>query len=399
MNPKAILFDLDDTIISFDGVAEKAWEETCCSFVKAMNTPFANTVLLDGIRKIRNWYWGDAERHRIGRMDMIKARREIVKMALDELQYFNEAAAYSLADNYTARQKELIHLFPDSISTLDRLKNLGVKLVLITNGNSEGQREKINRFSLDKYFEFCLIEEELGYGKPDKRVFECALERLGLKAEEVWMVGDNLVWDIEAPQKLGIFSIWNDYRKKGLPENTAIIPDRIINSIEQLLELIKMQSMSVRKMTMEDIGKVIEIVNRNYDEVMIEKHTEEVLQKFRAHNSADDWKAQMSWKDVFVLEKDGEIIGTGAIANVGDDSSPKYSISNFFIKPGLQGKGFGSFLFKHMHQAVIGKEIRQLHVPSSRTGQVFYRKLGFIEDELQPDKEDEIIWMTLKISV
>lgn len=38
------------------------------------------------------------------------------------------------------------------------------------------------------------------------RIFEIALAKLGLKADEAWMVGDNLEWDIEAPQKVGIFS-------------------------------------------------------------------------------------------------------------------------------------------------------------------------------------------------
>lgn len=234
MYPKAILFDLDDTIISFDGVTEVAWEETCCSFVEKMDTAFDSNTLLNHIRKVRQWYWDDAERHRIGRLDMFKARREIVKLALDKLNYNNEEAAQDLADTYTRRQLELVHLFPDSIDTLEKLKNQGIRMVLITNGNAEGQRWKINRFSLEKYFEFCLVEGEVGFGKPDIRVFELALNKLQLKAEEVWMVGDNLVWDIKAPQQLGIFSIWNDYRKIGLPIDSEVVPDRIINSIGEL---------------------------------------------------------------------------------------------------------------------------------------------------------------------
>lgn len=75
----------------------------------------------------------------------------------------------------------------------------------------------------------------MGVGKPDLRVFRIALEKLGLRADEVWMVGDNLVWDIEAPQKVGIYSIWNDFRKKGLPKDSTIVPNRIINSITELL--------------------------------------------------------------------------------------------------------------------------------------------------------------------
>ena len=76
----------------------------------------------------------------------------------------------------------------------------------------------------------------MGYGKPNEAVFLRALDELNLRPESVWFVGDNLEWDIEGPQKLGIFSIWNDYGKKGLPPSSKIIPDRIINNISELVK-------------------------------------------------------------------------------------------------------------------------------------------------------------------
>lgn len=235
MLPKAILFDLDDTIISFDGAAEIAWKKATSLFVEQNDLHFDSEVLLENINKVRKWYWGDTDRHKVGRMNMIKARREIVKMALENLDYFDEAKAYEMADSYSKIQDDLICLFPDSLITLERLKSMGIRMALITNGSSEKQRGKINRFCLSGYFEKCFIEEEVGFGKPDTGVFLLALEELGLKAAEVWMVGDNLVWDIEAPQKIGIYSIWNDFRKTGLPRNSEIIPNRIIHSISELL--------------------------------------------------------------------------------------------------------------------------------------------------------------------
>lgn len=235
MLPKAILFDLDDTIISFDGVTDLSWEKTCESFIKSEETSFDVKELLKSINKIRSWYWSDPERHRIGRMDIINARREIVKAALHELNFLDQDKAYTMADSYSKLQEELVCLFPKSIETLEKLKGLGVRMVLITNGSSEKQRGKINRFCLSDFFEFCLIEEEIGFGKPDPRVYEIALQKLNLKAEDTWMVGDNLVWDIEAPKKVGIFSIWNDYRREGLPKDSSVIPDRIICDISELI--------------------------------------------------------------------------------------------------------------------------------------------------------------------
>ena len=235
MLPKAILFDLDDTIISFDGAADFAWEEICKVFIETEKPTFNADELKQSINKTRKWFWSDPQRHKSGRMDMVKARREIVKLAFKELNFSDEDKTIQTADSYSKLQDELICLFPNSIKTLQKLKDLGVRMVLITNGTSEKQRGKINRFCLSGFFEFCLIEEEVGFGKPDPRVFEMALKELKLRANEVWMVGDNLVWDIEAPQKVGIFSIWNDFRQKGLPKDSSIIPDRIICDICELL--------------------------------------------------------------------------------------------------------------------------------------------------------------------
>jgi len=56
-----------------------------------------------------------------------------------------------------------------------------------------------------------------------------------VSVDEAWMIGDNLEYDIKAAQKLGVFGIWVDWRGKGLPESTNIQPDRIIQTIAELL--------------------------------------------------------------------------------------------------------------------------------------------------------------------
>jgi hypothetical protein len=56
-----------------------------------------------------------------------------------------------------------------------------------------------------------LIEEEFGTGKPDPRIYLATLEQLHLAADKTWMVGDHLWFDIAAPQRLGILTIWLDH--------------------------------------------------------------------------------------------------------------------------------------------------------------------------------------------
>lgn len=234
MFPTAIFFDLDDTIISFNGLAIPLWKELCETF--CLNTGvFQADQLLDEIKRSAKWYWGDKERHRKGRLDLISARREVVKLAFQELGVDDLTKAYELADEYSTKRKDRIALFPGAVETLEKLRQKGVRLALVTNGDSEGQNYKIEKFDLRKYFEDVFIEGELGFGKPDKRVYLTALDRLNLTPNNVWMTGDNLEWDIAAPQELGIYSIWNDYRRRGLPESCEVIPDRIIHNISELV--------------------------------------------------------------------------------------------------------------------------------------------------------------------
>jgi putative hydrolase of the HAD superfamily len=235
MLPKAILFDLDDTIISFDGVCEAAWEKVCKDF--STKTSFLSDVeLLRSIAKVRKWYWNDPIRHQSGRLNLVSSRREIVRIALYKHKIPDEKYVLEIADGYTKLQEEMIHLFPNAIQTLEYLYKKGVKLAMLTNGSAETQRRKIERFKLAEYFETILIEGEQGFGKPDPRVYELALEKLQVNQSETWMIGDNLEWDVAAPQRLGIYSIWNDFNNVGLPQSSTIKPDRIVTNISELLE-------------------------------------------------------------------------------------------------------------------------------------------------------------------
>lgn len=233
MVPKVILFDLDDTLVCFDGVVKQAWQKTCDLFATKLKNIQA-TELYNAIRKVGHWYWSDPSRHREGRLNLEETRRKNVKQALVNLGINHETLAYELADYYSQLQESMIYLFEDAHPTLKQLKNKNTKLGLVTNGNAKMQKRKIKRFNLEPFFDAFFIEGELGFGKPDPRVYQLALKQFNIKANETWMVGDNLEWDVQAPQKIGISGIWkhNDYAD---PEESDIKPNRIIKQLSELL--------------------------------------------------------------------------------------------------------------------------------------------------------------------
>jgi putative hydrolase of the HAD superfamily len=236
MLPKAILFDMDETLLTNTIPIDAAWHEACeISAKKADN--FKPEELEPQIKIAREWYWSDPERHRAGRLNLLRARTEVVMMALEKLGCSDEQAAVAIATDYSSLIDKSLDYFPDAEKTLRQLVKREVKLALLTNGAGEIQQDKINRFGFSWYFPVRLIEGELGFGKPDRRVFKQALKILNVKPPQAWMVGDDLKRDIAGAQQAGIYAIWCDYENKGLPEGSNIKPDKIIGNIAELLSL------------------------------------------------------------------------------------------------------------------------------------------------------------------
>ena len=128
---------------------------------------------------------------------------------------------------------------PDAIETVRWLRESGRRLALLTNGAAAAQRRKIARFEIADLFDAILVEGELGFGKPDERVYHRALGALGVTPADAWMVGDNLDFDVAAPQKLGLSAVWIDVRGAGLPDESAVKPDYIVRSLVELRSLFK----------------------------------------------------------------------------------------------------------------------------------------------------------------
>jgi putative hydrolase of the HAD superfamily len=237
--PRAILFDLDDTILVAFGPAQSQWQRILAAHAQELEplTPaLAMAAIMDASRDL----WADPARHKHWRHRVDEARRRIVANAFAALTAEGHTAPSSalgdaLAARYDALHDAELRCFPGAHDTLDRLKGLGVRLALITNGAAAPQRAKVVRFALEHRFDHIQIEGEHGFGKPEERAYTHAMSALGVAAHETWMVGDNLEWEVVAPQRLGIHAIWHDGYGLGLPPDSAARPDRIIRRISELL--------------------------------------------------------------------------------------------------------------------------------------------------------------------
>lgn len=230
---RALLVDLDDTLLDYSGGAEVSWRET----VLAVAAPAGVDPerLVPALAETRRWFWDDPARHRQERLDMLGAWRKVAAHALARLGAPSETVAAAMAEDYAGRRRERMRLFPGVVEALAGLRARGVALALVTNGDASQQRDKIARHGLGRYFEVMVIEGEFGAGKPEEVVYRHALAGLGARPEEAWMVGDNLEWDVAAPQRLGLRVAWVDHAGGGLPPGSAVAPDRIVRSFPELI--------------------------------------------------------------------------------------------------------------------------------------------------------------------
>jgi len=230
---QALLVDLDDTVINYGGGTEASWRAVCLLATQEVPGLEADP-LFAAIDRVRKWYWSDPERHREGRADLRAASCRIIQQALVEFGHERPALARMMAEHYRDLRDQSLHLIPGAVDALERLRQRGVRLGLVTNGTAADQRGKIERFDLARHFEHIQIEGEFGCGKPDPRVYRAAMDALRSRADETSFVGDNLEWDVAAPQRLGLYAIWVDTARAGLPDGTAVQPHLIVHSLAEL---------------------------------------------------------------------------------------------------------------------------------------------------------------------
>jgi putative hydrolase of the HAD superfamily len=232
--PDAIIFDLDDTITDDSSAVLACWDEACReAAVRFDGLDPAN--LLAAIEREREWFWSDPSRHKDGRMDLRAASTRIVEQALRSLGHDLPGVGAEIANRYRDLREERLTLFPGAVETLAWFRDKGVRLGMATNGGADAQRAKIVRFGLAPYFDRIIVEGEFGLGKPHREVYDALFASLGAEPAKTWSVGDNLEFDVSAPQSFGLYGIWVDVAGAGLSQGSSVQPDRIIGAIRELI--------------------------------------------------------------------------------------------------------------------------------------------------------------------
>ena len=219
---KAVLFDLDNTLIDFIRMKRLASRAAA----RAMVDAGLENKDEDLSTRFLEFYYS----HGIESDDAFQKFLE---------KEFGKAEPRILAAGVNAYLKEkYLHLkpYPGVVETLKALKTEGLKLGVVTDGVRLKAWMRLNAAGLDKYFDVVVTFEDTGKKKPAKEPFLKACEELKVKPEECLMVGDWMERDIEGAKAVGMKSVLAKYgqvigKKKGA--------DYEIEDIKELLEVIK----------------------------------------------------------------------------------------------------------------------------------------------------------------
>jgi HAD superfamily hydrolase (TIGR01549 family) len=139
-------------------------------------------------------------------------------------------AAHRIYDEY--QDTRHWRLFSDVLPTLSALRASGVRMGVVSDWG-HGLEAILLELELGRYFEFLVVSSRLGVAKPDPRVFEMALDRIGARAEEAVYVGDTYVKDVMGARAAGITPVLLD-RTGGAPALDCLS----IRTLHDLLELV-----------------------------------------------------------------------------------------------------------------------------------------------------------------
>lgn len=147
-----------------------------------------------------------------GYEDKLWSLFEAGKPAIDELlkELGREDKKNDVLNVYRAHMP-YIHPYQGVTKLIDDLREQGVKVGIITDGRPEGQRNKLEALGLEDKVDDIIITDELGgiqFRKPCDIAFRIMLTRWRLNPADVVYVGDNLAKDFQAPQQLGMKSLW-----------------------------------------------------------------------------------------------------------------------------------------------------------------------------------------------
>ena len=238
MNYKLVLIDLDDTLFDYPKTEEVAFRNTFEELGFFVESELGNAKKEEIYEKIKDRYkdvnlqlWKDLEK---GAVD--KDRLKVVRFEKIIEEFDLKYDPYEMSELYLKKLGEGIFPF-EATEKLCEYLHSKYKVGIVTNGIKEVQHSRIENSTIAKYIDKIIISDEVGVNKPDKRIFEYAMNYFEIMDKsEVIMIGDSLGADIKGGQNAGIDTCWVNLRNN--VNDIGIVPKYEVRKLEELFEIL-----------------------------------------------------------------------------------------------------------------------------------------------------------------
>lgn len=217
---KAVIFDLDNTLVDFVEAKIKA----CRAVAERLGCGDADELLQYFLRNKHGF-----ESH------------ENIADYLRDKGIYCERLYRECCEIYDKVKLESIKLYPGIREVLSILKQKGLKLAVVTDAENGHAISRLKKAGLLEYFDVVISADIAGKRKPEPDSLLLALKKLGVKAEEAAIVGDSLRRDIEAGKRLGMLTVYAAYGDRNFSEsrNDRDKADFVAERPEEILSKLK----------------------------------------------------------------------------------------------------------------------------------------------------------------
>ncbi len=232
---RAIIFDLDDTIYDCSG-----------TLVLRGRRQVAKTIA-----KLINCSEEEAYQLQLDMEEKYGVKANIYEKIVSHY-HLPGTYAQELLEEFVHTDISDITVFPDVIDTMIQLKGRGYWVVLVTSGDKEIQRKKIDVLGLNnRYFDDIVITDR-NKGQSKKACFQEIMKRYDLQPEEVICVGDKIDDELAASKSLGMVTLMFEhgrhYKAYLKVQDKYIKPDYFIKHIKDILELRILNNLRVNQL-------------------------------------------------------------------------------------------------------------------------------------------------------
>jgi putative hydrolase of the HAD superfamily len=212
---KHIFFDLDHTIWDFDKNAQETLHELYLHYKLEELGLASAEAFISTYTENNHRLWVD---YHVGKITKETLRAERFSRTFIQLGVHPERIPQQFEDDYVRITPTKTNLFLGSEKVLAYLQKK-YTLHIISNGFKESTLTKMEVSGLNPYFTNVIISEDVGINKPDKAIFEYALDKAKALKHESIMIGDSIEADIRGAQGFGMKAIYFNPLNKELPED------------------------------------------------------------------------------------------------------------------------------------------------------------------------------------